>query len=294
MNTIKHLASKVTARQWAAGSIAGTASAYLLTQNYYVGLDKHESMKHVRQLSKKEGAEYSALVEAVDHVEALLKQQGDKKSDATDLEVVEDASKQNEAAHDEKGIDLGGQMMIAAEATAESTEAAAVTHGSRVLRKEEDARVQSLNDGDHTIHVVRRVTKKVADQAQTRKMAPVQVPGGTLGMKTNGFLFTSGNITIDPKNEASFNEDFSIEAQCELALSNLNEVLCASNCTKNDVIKTTVYLRDMNDFRKMNEIYAAFFDTHTPARTAVEVTGLPHNAKVGIEAIARLATRNIE
>ena len=123
--------------------------------------------------------------------------------------------------------------------------------------------------------------------------APSAIGPYSQGMKSNGFLYTSGQIAMRPQ-DGKFMDDLSIEEQCELALSNLNAVLEAADCSKHDVVKTTVFLQDMNDFQRMNGVYAQYFDTHKPARSAVEVSKLPKGAKVEIEAIARLPTRDIE
>ena len=94
---------------------------------------------------------------------------------------------------------------------------------------------------------------------------------------------TSGQLPIDPATGA-FPEG--IEAQTRQSLENVKAVLAAAGLTMADVIKTTVFLKDMNDFAAMNEVYATFFPGEPPARSAVEVARLPKDAMVEIEAVA--------
>ena len=107
-------------------------------------------------------------------------------------------------------------------------------------------------------------------------------------MATGGgpFIFTSGQLGIDPKT----NEIVAggIEAQTRQVLTNLKEILKASNSCLDNVVKTTVFLQDMNDFAGMNAVYAGFFTENPPARTTVQVAGLPKKALVEIDAISML------
>ena len=97
-------------------------------------------------------------------------------------------------------------------------------------------------------------------------------------------VITSGQLPIDPATGA-FAEG-GIAGQTRQSLENVKAFLAADGCTLEDVIKTTVFLKDMNDFAAMNEVYATFFPTNPPARSAVEVARLPKDAMVEIEAIA--------
>ena len=97
---------------------------------------------------------------------------------------------------------------------------------------------------------------------------------------------TSGQLPIDPAT-GSFAEG-GIAGQTRQSLENVKAVLAAGGFTMEDVIKTTVFLKDMNDFAAMNEVYAQFFQEPFPARSAVQVARLPKDAKVEIEAIAQL------
>ena len=97
-------------------------------------------------------------------------------------------------------------------------------------------------------------------------------------------VISSGQLPVDPATGA-FAEG-GIAGQTRQSLENVKAVLAADGCTLEDVIKTTVFLKDMNDFAAMNEVYATFFPTNPPARSAVEVARLPKDVMVEIEAIA--------
>ncbi len=97
-------------------------------------------------------------------------------------------------------------------------------------------------------------------------------------------IFTSGQIGIDPKTSQLVEGGF--EAQAEQVLRNLAAVLEAAGSDMSQVLKTTVFLADMDDFNKMNEIYRRHFKEDPPARSTVQVARLPRNARIEIEAIA--------
>ena len=98
------------------------------------------------------------------------------------------------------------------------------------------------------------------------------------------FVFASGQIPLDPNTGEMVTGD--IAAQTEQVLRNLSAVLEAAGSSLESVVKTTVYLADMNDFARMNEVYAGFFTTDAPARATVEAARLPRDARVEIDAIA--------
>ena len=98
------------------------------------------------------------------------------------------------------------------------------------------------------------------------------------------FLFTAGQVAIDPRSGQFVQGD--IRVQTRQVLENLKAVLEAGEGTLRDVVKTTVFLRSMDDFSAMNEVYAEYFKESPPARSTVEVTRLPRDAKVEIEVIA--------
>lgn len=98
------------------------------------------------------------------------------------------------------------------------------------------------------------------------------------------FIFTAGQTPIDPR--TGLLVPGGIEEQTRQVLTNLDVVLHAANSCLKSAVKTTVYLRDMQDFAVMNKVYGEFFDDKPPARTTVAVAGLPKNALVEIEVIA--------
>ena len=105
-------------------------------------------------------------------------------------------------------------------------------------------------------------------------------------VRSNGFVFLSGQIPLDPKTQQIVEGD--VAAQTERVLENLKGVVEAAGSSLQHVVKTTVFLADMNDFAAMNEVYARYFVTHPPARSTVEVARLPRNARVEIDLIAQL------
>ena len=113
--------------------------------------------------------------------------------------------------------------------------------------------------------------------------APAAIGPYSQGMKVGNLIITSGQIGVDPATGA-FPEG--IEAQTRQSLTNCKNVLEAAGATLNDVIKTTVFLSDMNNFAAMNGVYATFFEGAPPARSAVQVARLPKDAMVEIECIA--------
>ncbi|MDR1461302.1 MAG: RidA family protein [Campylobacteraceae bacterium] len=98
----------------------------------------------------------------------------------------------------------------------------------------------------------------------------------------NGFVFTSGQIALTPEGKF-LDED--IKVQTEQVLKNLSEILEKSGSSLEKVVKTTIFLTDINDFATVNEIYAKAFGKHKPARSTVGVKSLPKNAKIEIEVI---------
>jgi len=103
-------------------------------------------------------------------------------------------------------------------------------------------------------------------------------------IKANGFLFASGQVAIDPKTNEFIGGD--IRQQTERVLENVKALLEAAGSNLHHVVKTTVFLKDMNDFTAMNEIYARYFASAPPARSTVAVAGLPKSALLEIDVIA--------
>ncbi|MGH7713250.1 MAG: Rid family detoxifying hydrolase, partial [Gemmatimonadaceae bacterium] len=101
-----------------------------------------------------------------------------------------------------------------------------------------------------------------------------------------GFLFTAGQIALDPATGEVVLGD--VAAQATRVLQNLTAVLSAAGASWSDVVKTTVFLQDMSDFAKVNEVYSAALGDARPARTTVAVAGLPRGVRVEIDAVAKL------
>jgi len=116
--------------------------------------------------------------------------------------------------------------------------------------------------------------------------APNAIGPYSQAIKINKMVFLSGQIAIDPKTQQFIDGD--IETQTKRVLDNLKSVIEASGCSLENVVKTTIYITDMNDFSKVNEIYATYFSSGKPARSTVCVAALPKNAKVEIDAIAEV------
>lgn len=114
--------------------------------------------------------------------------------------------------------------------------------------------------------------------------APGAIGPYSAGIETQQFVFSSGQLGIDPMSGKLVSGG--IQAETNQALENLRAVLEAGDSALNLVVKTTVFLQDISDFNKMNEIYAKFFNNHPPARSAFQVGALPKGALVEIEAIA--------
>jgi 2-iminobutanoate/2-iminopropanoate deaminase len=103
-------------------------------------------------------------------------------------------------------------------------------------------------------------------------------------VRANGFLFVSGQVALDPKTGELTGAD--IRQQTERVLENVKGILEAAGVNMHHVAKTTVFLKDMNDFTAMNEVYAKYFTSAPPARSTVQVSRLPKDALVEIEVIA--------
>jgi 2-iminobutanoate/2-iminopropanoate deaminase len=103
-------------------------------------------------------------------------------------------------------------------------------------------------------------------------------------IRTNGFLYVSGQVALDPKTGEFVGSD--IQQQTIRTLENIKGILEAAGSNMHHVVKTTVFLKDMNDFAAMNEAYAKFFTQAPPARSTVQVARLPKDALVEIEVIA--------
>jgi len=121
------------------------------------------------------------------------------------------------------------------------------------------------------------------------KDAPKAIGPYSAGMRAGDFLFTAGQLGIDPLTGDFVSDE--VIGQTRQALKNLKAILEAGGSGLENVIKTTVFLRDMNDFAAMNAVYAEFFSADFPARSAVQVARLPKDAAVEIEAVAVIVER---
>lgn len=113
--------------------------------------------------------------------------------------------------------------------------------------------------------------------------APAAIGPYSQAIEVNGMVYTSGVIPVNP---ATGEIPGGIEAQADQAIGNLCALLKESGTCADNVVKTTVFIKDMNDFAKVNEVYSKYFTNDCPARSCVEVARLPKDVLIEIEAIA--------
>lgn len=123
---------------------------------------------------------------------------------------------------------------------------------------------------------------------QKKAVATTKAPGAigpySQGIDTGSLVFTSGQLPVDMSNgELELND---VKKAAKHSLDNVKAILEEAGCTMADIVKTTVFLTDMNDFAAVNEIYTTYFESAPPARSCVAVAALPKGAKIEIEAIA--------
>lgn len=121
-------------------------------------------------------------------------------------------------------------------------------------------------------------------QAISTPNAPAAIGPYSQAVEANGFIFTSGVIPIDPATNELVKGDITVQA--DRAIKSLIALLEASGSGADQVVKTVVFIKDMNDFAKVNEIYAKYFTGDFPARSCVEVARLPKDVLIEIEAVA--------
>ncbi len=121
-------------------------------------------------------------------------------------------------------------------------------------------------------------------KAYSTEKAPAAIGPYSQAVKAGDFVYVSGQIPIDPATGSFAGED--ITSQTRQSLTNIKNILAEAGLTMDDVVKTTVLLKNMNDFSRMNEEYAKFFTGVCPARAAFEVAAIPRAALVEIEAVA--------
>lgn len=127
---------------------------------------------------------------------------------------------------------------------------------------------------------MRNMTKNII---KTDK-APAAIGPYSQAIEVNGIIYTSGVIPIDPATNTLVEGDITVQAN--QAIGNLIALLKEAGASSEDVIKTTVFIKDMNDFAKVNDVYANYFTSNFPARSCVEVARLPKDVLIEIEAIA--------
>jgi 2-iminobutanoate/2-iminopropanoate deaminase len=118
----------------------------------------------------------------------------------------------------------------------------------------------------------------------TTDRGPKPIGPYSQAIKANGFLFLSGQVALDPKSGEMTGSD--IRQQTERVLENIKGILEAAGSNLHHVVKTTVFLKDMNEFPAMNEVYGRYFSAAPPARSTVQVERLPKDALVEIEVVA--------
>lgn len=118
---------------------------------------------------------------------------------------------------------------------------------------------------------------------QTQK-APAAVGPYSQAIEVNGLIFTSGQLPIIPENGELINDD--IKKATARSLENIKEILQEAGSSLDKVVKVNIFLKDMNDFSSVNEVYSKYFTTNKPARSCVEVSKLPKDGIIEIEAVA--------
>ncbi|WOK91857.1 hypothetical protein Cni_G00548 [Canna indica] len=126
----------------------------------------------------------------------------------------------------------------------------------------------------------------VTKEAVQTEKAPAALGPYSQAIKANNFVFVSGVLGLVPETGKFVSDN--IEEQTEQVLKNMGEILKASGATYSSVVKTTIMLADLQDFKKVNEIYAKYFSSPAPARSTYQVAALPLNARIEIECIAAL------
>ncbi|MCS7175770.1 RidA family protein [Pseudothermotoga sp.] len=114
--------------------------------------------------------------------------------------------------------------------------------------------------------------------------APKAIGPYSQAIEANGFVFVSGQIPLDPQTGQLVDGD--IKKQTKRVFENIKAILAAAGCQLSDVVKVTVFTKDISNFSAINEVYSEYFQNHKPARSFVEVSALPRDAQVEIEVIA--------
>jgi 2-iminobutanoate/2-iminopropanoate deaminase len=133
--------------------------------------------------------------------------------------------------------------------------------------------------------VMAQTASTASKQVISTSNAPEAIGPYSQAIRAGNMVFLAGQIAIDPKTKQLM-KDAGIEDQTRLVLDNLRAVLEADGLTMDHVVSTTVFMKDLNEFAKMNEVYGTYFKSAPPARATVEVARLPRDVKVEIAAIA--------
>ena len=128
--------------------------------------------------------------------------------------------------------------------------------------------------------------KKIKKEIVKTKKAPLAIGSYSQAVKVGNLLFISGQLSIRPETNEFM--DGNVEVQTEQVLNNIKAILEAGDSSLKDVIKTNIYLQNMENFTLVNKVYARYFKDSLPARACVEVSKLPKNAKIEIETIAMI------
>ncbi len=140
--------------------------------------------------------------------------------------------------------------------------------------------IQKINTFGYLTVIILLVMKKIIHTLK----APQAIGPYSQAVEVNGILYVSGQIGVDP-GTGEFVPG-GIREQTLRVLRNIEIILMSAGYTRNDVVKSTVYLKDMDDFPEMNEVYASFYEEKHPARAAVQVVRLPKDALIEIDTIA--------
>ena len=124
-------------------------------------------------------------------------------------------------------------------------------------------------------------------QAVSTPSAPAAIGPYSQGIRAGALLFVSGQIPLDPETATMVEGDVAV--QTHRVLRNLAAILEAAGSSFDRVVRTTVYLADMNDFAAMNDVYASYFTSPAPARSTIQAARLPKDARVEIDAVAEIA-----
>ena len=135
------------------------------------------------------------------------------------------------------------------------------------------------------VYILRRIGRLMKKKVMSTPLGPSAIGPYSQGIQAGNLVFVSGQIALDPRN-GKLIDDMSIRAQTQQSLLNVQGVLTSAGVGLADVVKVTIYLSDMDNFKEVNEVYGEFFVHSPPARATVQVAGLPLGVAIEIECIA--------